>query len=189
MTGQGTRGFVAVVLLVACLAGTAIAQLRDVMPQSVQIEDADTLLIEVEGSQYRIQLSGIDAPENTVNPKLQRDLQRTGLDSDALLSLGRAADEGLRRLLDEFAPYRLRFDPQQHDRYGRTPGDLVDAQGRLLSHRLVEAGYAVPVAARGAADAPLADIARAARAAGRGLWGSHATSAAAWAGPGTAPAH
>ena len=60
----------------------------------MQIEDADTLLVEVAGVSYRVQLPDIDAPENTANPKLQRDIERTGLDAEALLALGRQADEG-----------------------------------------------------------------------------------------------
>ena len=114
------------------------------MPGACRIEDADTLLVEAAGVSYRVQLPDIDAPENTANPKLQRDIERTGLDAEALLSLGRRANEGLRDLLRDFAPYQLHFDPDSRDRYGRVPGELVNA-GPTTQSPPGRRGYAVPV--------------------------------------------
>jgi len=171
------------ILVLLAATGAACADPQRAVPESVQIEDADTLLIDVGGVAYRVQLPGVDAPENTMNPKLQRDIQRTGLDEEALLELGRAADEGLRGLLREFVPHTLDFDPLNQDKYGRVPGDLVDAEGRRLSVRLVESGYAVPLQAQDSATPSPLDAALArAQAERRGLWGSHAHSFARWAG-------
>lgn len=154
---------------------------QTVTPTQLEIEDADTLLVEVSGVSYRIQLVGIDAPENVTNPKLQRDVQRTGLTAEALLPLGLAANEGLRELLNEFRPYQLVFDPQAKDRYGRTPGDLVDQQGEPLSLRLVHEGYAIPVGEM-AQDEAMSKAATAAREHSRGLWHSHPMAVNSWAG-------
>ncbi|MCP5430278.1 MAG: hypothetical protein H6962_08775 [Chromatiaceae bacterium] len=74
-------------LLLACSSALNAAP-QQVVPESVQIEDADTLVVEVAGVSYRIQLPDIDAPENTMNQKLQRDIERTGLGAEALLALG-----------------------------------------------------------------------------------------------------
>jgi len=175
-------------VLLLALAGMAWAEPQQVVAASVQLEDADTLLVDAAGGSYRIQLPGVDAPESTMNPKLQRDIQRTGLDAETLLGLGRAADEGLRGLLDEFTPYVLEFDPDRRDKYGRVPGDLIDAEGRRLSVRLVESGYAIPMPTTPSAQ-PLPLDAALAGAMGerRGLWGSHADVFAAWARPANTP--
>lgn len=170
-------------VLLVCSAALC-AQGQRAAPERVEIEDADTLLVEVGGVAYRIQLPGIDAPESTLNPKLQRDIERTGLEAGVLLELGRRADEGLRGLLSGFAPYALAFDPDGRDRYGRVPGDLFGAGDRRLSVRLVEAGYAIPVSTADPAQQAALDAAlSAARAAQRGLWGSHAGAFSAWAQP------
>jgi len=153
-----------------------------VTPEQVNIEDADTLLVEIAGTPYRIQLPGIDAPESSMNPKLQRDMQRTGMHADTLLPLGRSALNRVQELLPEFRPYRLLFDPRKKDRYGRTPGDLLDADGAPLSERLVREGFAIP-AGPAASDRPaLREAAASARRDARGLWHSHPEATRAWAG-------
>lgn len=163
-------------------SGTLVAAPHWATPEALTIEDADTVLAEVAGVTHRVQLADIDAPENTSNPKLERDIARTGLDAGTLLGLGQRADDGLRRLLDTEPRHRLHFDPDARDRYGRVPGDLADARGRRVSERLVEAGYAIPLPTASADRA--ADLAAAlqrARTARNGLWGSDAATFAAWA--------
>ena len=168
--------------ILTLLSGGPLAEPQIAEPLAVQIEDADTLVVELGGERYRVQLPDIDAPESTPNPKLLRDAERTGLPADALLELGRAADAGMQNLLGELAPYVLHFDPQARDRYGRVPGDLHDASGRRLSNLLVERGYAVPLPGQsGERGAELAAALAAARGGRRGLWGSQAAAFAAWA--------
>lgn len=170
-------------LLLTSLAGALVAAPRQVETTGVEIEDADTLLVEVDGVSYRIQLPGIDAPESSVNPKLQRDVQRTGLDAEVLLALGRAADAGLQGLLETSGPFVLSFDPDNRDRYGRVPGELLDTGGRALSLRLVETGYAIPAGDAQGRAAELDAALAAAKSGGRGLWGLDPETFAAWAGP------
>lgn len=171
-----------ILLIAAACSMAALAQAQQREPTALEVEDADTLRVEVDGASYRIQLPGIDAPESVPNPKLLRDVERTGRDAEALLALGREADQALRDLLPGFAPYQLHFDPEVRDKYGRTPGDLRDSQGRWLSVSLVEGGHAIP---RGKADVRrqiLLEQARAlAQSEGRGLWGSSADDFSAWA--------
>ena len=174
---------VALLLGLGLLQGVALAQDAFVSPQSVAVEDADTRLVELDGRTYRVQLVDIDAPESVPNPKLQRDVQRTGLDSASLLALGRAADAALTALLVEFRPYRLSFRSETPDRYGRVPGDLHAADGRALSIELVARGYAIPLPGRAEPVASLLDRAlQTARLDGRGLWGAEAQAFADWAG-------
>lgn len=174
------RTFTALLML---LSGALPADEEVATLPVLEIEDADTLLVKLKGETYRVQLPDIDAPESTPNPKLQRDLERTGLAADALLALGQAADAGLRDLLREFQPYAVHLNPQSPDRYGRVPGDLRDGSGRALSTRLVEQGYAVPLPGlSGPRAEDLAAALSAARGAGLGLWGSHPDAFGAWAG-------
>ena len=168
--------------LMLVLSASAAAELLPIELQHLQIEDADTLQVEIDGSPQRIQLMGVDAPEAVMNPKLQRDIARTGLTQDQLLPLGHAANEGLSRLLKEFAPYRLKADLGVKDKYGRVPGDLHGAAGQHLSIRLVEQGYALPLPVLQGERAKLleaaAELARSER---RGLWASHSDTFSAWA--------
>jgi len=161
------------------------AGMQQVVPDRVEVEDADTLRVEVGGTAYRIQLPGVDAPESVPNPKLLRDVERTGLDADTLLGLGRQADRGLRDLLAGFAPFSLNFDPEERDKYGRVPGDLVRSDGQRMSVRLVETGFAMPLsrAPDPALHAELEAAMVMAREQRRGLWGSHPNTFTAWAQP------
>lgn len=169
--------------LMLALSAQAVAELLSIGPQQLQVEDADTLVVEIDGSPQRIQLTGIDAPEAVMNPKLQRDVARTGLTETELLPLGRAANEGLSRLLKEFAPYRLKSDSTIKDKYGRVPGDLHGAAGQYLSNRLVEEGYALPLPTlQGERAKSLKAAAESARNERRGLWATHPDTFAAWAG-------
>ena len=108
-----------------------------VPPGGLHVEDGDTLLIVINGEQQRVQLAGIDAPEDTDNPKLQRDLQRTGLEREQLLALGQLSREYLRRLTKIGAPYTLHYQPDQRDRYGRLSAEVRDDRGRSLAETLV----------------------------------------------------
>ena len=180
------NGF-AIGLAVALLCTGLHAEIQRVAPDIVGVEDADTLQVEVGGVSYRIQLPGVDAPESVPNPKLLRDVERTGMDADSLLALGRAADRGLHEQLTGFLPYSLRFDPEQHDKYGRVPGELHRADGQRLSVSLVEAGYAIPLPGLDPAQqAELVAAMAGARDERRGLWGSHPDAFAAWARPAAA---
>ena len=84
---------------------------HQVPPGGLHVEDGDTVLIVIEGEEQRVQLTGIDAPEDTDNPKLQRDMQRTGLERERLLVLGQLSREYLRRLTKIGAPYTLHYQP------------------------------------------------------------------------------
>lgn len=175
----------AVGLAVVLASAGLQAEMQLVSPDLVAVEDADTLQVRVDSISYRIQLPGVDAPESVPNPKLLRDTERTGLDADTLLELGRRADQGLREQLSEFLPYRLSLDPEKRDKYGRVPGELINAAGQRLSVRMVAAGYAIPLR-RGldpAQEAELDEAMAGARDERRGLWGSHPDIFTAWAQP------
>ncbi len=146
---------------------------------SLRIEDGDTLLIEIHGEQKRVQLAGIDAPEDTDNPKLRHDLARTGLKRERLLELGLMSTRYLRRLTKIGPPHTLHYDPQRLDRYGRLSGGLHDSTGRSLAETLVASGYAI--ASRTSTD-HLRTLQTEAQQAQRGLWGQEPVTTRLWAG-------
>ncbi|MCP4076944.1 MAG: hypothetical protein GY744_12270 [Gammaproteobacteria bacterium] len=114
------------------------------LPQKdIQVEDGDTLIVNIKGKTQRIQLTGIDAPEDIENPKLKVDLSRTKLEQDKLLALGKVATEQLRFLITTHAPFILHFNPNKRDRYGRIPGDIVNAAGQSISALMINNGYAI----------------------------------------------
>ncbi len=151
----------------------------------LSIEDGDTLLVEMDGRAQRLQLLGIDAPEDVANPKLHRDQQRTGLDADTLLALGRAATRHLESLIAPGQMVKLQGDLRKRDKYGRIPAIAYDQNGRALNDAMVADGYAV-VLGRYPLDAETRDSLRRhekrAIAEGRGLWGTYPAATIAWSG-------
>jgi len=151
----------------------------------IEVEDGDTLLMEIDGAPVRIQLAAIDAPEAVPNPKLQRDLQRTRLPQGKLVALGRAATAHLGSMVKQGDRLVLRGDLRRRDKYGRVAVEVFDAAGRSLNEAMVADGFA-RLLARAPAETPLRSRLKAAQqramAAGRGLWGESGDEMRAWAG-------
>jgi len=169
--------------LLAVSINMASAEERLLPMGSMQVEDGDTVLIELDGDELRIQLEGIDAPENEDNPKLQRDMERTGLAQAKLLSLGRMAKEYLRRVIEVGKPHTLHYEPNKRDRYGRIPGEVKDTTGRSISAQVIKGGYAI-ASARSAPERAneYKALQTEAMNASQGLWQLEAEAARLWAG-------
>ena len=111
----------------------------------VKVEDADTLVVKLDGREDRIQLLGMDAPEDTQNPKLKVDMARTGLTAGELLPLGHEATEYLRALVKPGDMLLLSGDLKKRDRYGRIGAEVTMTNGLSINTTLVAAGYARPL--------------------------------------------
>jgi micrococcal nuclease len=149
------------------------------------IEDGDTLVVEMDGQPERVQLMGIDAPENTNTPKLQRDVQRTGLGESQLLEIGNAAAAHLQSLVKPGDHIRIDDARLRRDKYGRYTVIAYAAENRSLNQAMVEDGYAVvlgryPLPAL--LKAGFEEAESSARKNGHGLWGSYPETARAWGG-------
>ena len=172
-------------ITLGCLFGLEAALSAEHGYRVLSIEDGDTLLVEMDGRAQRLQLLGIDAPEDVVNPKLHRDQQRTGLDADTLLALGQAATRYLESLVPQGQTLMLEGDLGKRDKYGRVPVIASNPDGRVLNEAMVKDGYAVVLDRYPPDDQFRGRLRRheeAAVAQGRGLWGTHRAAALAWSG-------
>jgi len=173
------RRYSGVVLGLLLMSAPAGAEEYLVPPGGLHVEDGDTLLIVIGGAEQRVQLAGIDAPEDSDNPKLQSDLARTGLERERLLALGQLSSEYLRRLTKIGVPYTLHYEPQRLDRYGRLSGELRDSQGHSLAETVVSGGYAA--ASRDGTE-QLKQLQAEAQRKQQGLWGLEPEATSLWAG-------
>ena len=146
---------------------------------AIQVEDGDTLHVSIGNGVSRIQLSGIDAPEDTENPKFAVDLKRTGLTHETLMSLGVIATGHLKKQIADDQEYELRYDADHPDKYGRLPGELFTQAGASINDRMVADGYAIALKGGPAALQSLQQQAEAAR---KGLWGLLEKPTRLWAG-------
>ena len=156
---------------------TALAGASTPSFRVLEVEDGDTLLVEMNGKHKRIQLLGIDAPENSDNPKLALDIKRTGLDKDKLLQLGIAAADHLKKLAPVGSNVGIRGDLSRTDRYGRISAVVINASGRSLAEAMVQDGYAIPLEQWTGNDEAymrrLDRLERLSRKSQNGLWGKH----------------
>ena len=149
------------------------------------VEDGDTLVLRIGGKSERVQLFGIDAPESVQNPKLKRDMARTGLDATTLLAIGQKATRHLQGLIRVGDAVRLEGDLGRRDKYGRISVIVIDPDGAPLNDAMVAQGYAVVLNRYPLAEPLKSRLLGAQTEAIRthqGLWGSDREVALAWAG-------
>ena len=173
-----------VLLLILVTPVSSFAEQRLLPLKDIQVEDGDTLIVIIDDKTQRVQLTGIDAPEDIDNPKLQADLSRTKLEKDRLLSLGKVATEQLRFLIKSEAPFILHFNPHKRDRYGRLPGDIVNSTGQSISALMIHNGYAVATTRSTKPELVkrLKPLQHKAQQDGKGLWGLYKEASRLWAG-------
>jgi len=167
--------------LLALLLAAANAAAATLEAPLIDVEDGDTLLVMLEGKPTRIQLAGIDAPEESPNPKFNLDRKRTGLPTETLLDLGRRATLHLRELAPPGTALVLTGDPRARDRYGRIVMEVKRGDGLSLNAAMVRDGFARALHAP--AYLPLQ---KEAMKAGKGIWGAAPEAARKWAGSGAA---
>jgi len=109
----------------------------------ISVEDGDTLVIEYKGKNQRVQLIGINAPENTQNPKLNIDSKTKNIDKADLLEMGRLATEHLKTLIKSGQRVTLQGNLSQKDKYNRLPAIVMTENNESLNKRMVEDGYAL----------------------------------------------
>ena len=116
-----------------------LAETLAVSGDAIQVEDGDTLLITFPDGVRRVQLSGIDAPEDKENPKFAVDLKRTALAKDTLLELGATATG---HLATEGATIPTR--PPSHTRRAARSRKYLDTSSWAAPERASECGKSTP---------------------------------------------
>ncbi len=172
------------IILVFGISFHGLAEQRQLAITNTQVEDGDTVKVAIDGEIKRIQLNGIDAPEDIDNPKFQADLSRTQLEREQLLQLGKTATQYLSVLLKTNPPNTLKYDAEKKDRYGRNPGDIIDSEGQSIAQLMVENGYAItsPHSTQLESTEKLKGLQQQAIDKGRGLWGHYPKASRRWAG-------
>jgi len=169
--------------LVLTMGGQALAESHSVT--LIQVEDGDTLIVKIDGQRQRIQLIGIDAPEDTDNAKLKVDSHRTSITAATLQKIGGVATDYLQTLVKPGDILTLRGDLTKRDKYGRIPGNIINSSGKSLSEAMVTNGYALTLSAYPVEEklkSALLEQQATAITAKRGLWGSHSDIVRAWSG-------
>ena len=111
--------------------------------QVESVEDGDTLVIQYKGKSQRVQLIGIDAPENTQNPKLNLDSKRKEIKKLDLLEIGKLATDHLKTLVIAGQKVSLEGNLTQKDKYNRLPAVVINKKGESLNQKMVNDGYAL----------------------------------------------
>jgi len=109
----------------------------------VRVIDGDTFTCTLKsGEEIKVRLLGVDTPESRVNPKLERDVQKSGLQREEILHMGKIAAEFTKKLLPEGEIVYLEQDVQKTDKYGRVLAYVWLKDGRMLNEVLVREGMA-----------------------------------------------
>jgi len=157
----------ALIVLTVSVAVAGCEQLAATTTQSsarpqvrvVRVVDGDTIIVRLAGKGERVRYIGMDTPES-VKP------------NSPVECFGKAASAENERLVGG-RTVRLEFDVERRDRYGRLLAYIRLADGSMVNELLLRRGYAmtltIPPNVRYAERFVKAQ--RAARAAGRGLWG------------------
>jgi micrococcal nuclease len=127
----------------------------------IDVADGDTIVVRVAGQRETVRLIGIDTPE-TKDP------------DEPVQCFGPEATEATEALLPRDTPVRLERDAEPRDQYGRLLAYVYRTDGTFVNLALAERGLAdvLSIAPNTAHAGELRAAVDAARAAGRGLWGT-----------------
>lgn len=149
-----TAGFLALVVLASC--GT---QPGDGNATVVRVVDGDTLIVEMDGSEERVRLIGVDTPE-TVHPTMPVEC------------FGPEASARLEEMAPPGSSLRLERDEELRDHFGRILAYAHTPDGTFVNRELVAEGYgeAMEIPPNTALTPLMRDAELEARSEGAGLW-------------------
>jgi micrococcal nuclease len=127
--------------------------------QVLRVVDGDTIRVRLDGHTERVRYIGVDTPESVKPGTPVQCFAKRAAAANAALVAGRSV--------------RLVGDVEQRDRYGRLLAYVYrEPDGAFVNAQLVRDGYArtLTIAPNVAHARQFAQLARTARASGRGLW-------------------
>jgi len=158
--------------------GTEKASTTSALTYTVKsVEDGDTIVVDYKGKEQRVQLIGINAPENTQNPKLNLDSKQKNIEESDLLKMGKLATDHLKELIKPGDKVSLLGNLTQKDKYNRLPAIVINEKNDSLNQLMVKNGYALLLTRFPLNDALKTSLDTAqtqAQEEKTGLWGSHA---------------
>ncbi|WP_333784251.1 thermonuclease family protein [Thermocrinis sp.] len=109
----------------------------------VRVIDGDTFTCTLKnGEEIKVRMIGVDTPETRESPKLEKDVDRTGLSREEIIKMGEEAKEYTKKLLPKGEVVYLEQDVQPTDRYGRVLAYVWLKDGRMINELLVMEGMA-----------------------------------------------
>ncbi|WP_448587820.1 thermonuclease family protein [Thermocrinis sp.] len=109
----------------------------------IKVIDGDTFTCSLRnGEEIKVRMIGVDTPESRESSKLQRDVEKTGLSREEIISMGKEATEFTKRMLPKGEVVYLEQDVQPTDRYGRVLAYVWLKDGRMLNEVLIREGMA-----------------------------------------------
>jgi Micrococcal nuclease (thermonuclease) homologs len=92
-----------ILFIVSCGKSAPISAEKKGTPcKVVRVIDGDTFTCTLKnGEEIKVRLIGVDTPESRVNPKLEKDVQKSGLQREEILHMGKIAAESTKQLLPE----------------------------------------------------------------------------------------
>ncbi len=178
-------------VLIFCLNGDLISAQPDNEFIITSIVDGDTLLAHKindtssSADPIKIQLLGIDAPEDSNNPKLQYDMKRTQLTAEELQVLGHTATAFLKEKISNGSRIIVKADLNKRDRYGRLPALVFpfNTPSISLNEHMISNGFAIKVSIDSldkSLEQKLNLLQKLAVEQKTGLWGDYPTAAQLW---------
>jgi micrococcal nuclease len=130
------------VLCLGLLLATANAHAAGVEATVVLVNDADTITVELKGTEELVRLIGVDAPEMSYSKALKRRAKRGRRSASEEAAAGAVALGAVQGLLRPGEQVRLVWGETRRDRYGRLLAYVYLPDGRMLNGWLISAGYA-----------------------------------------------
>jgi micrococcal nuclease len=121
----------------------SLASPERVRAQEVEfVFDGDSFRADMGVLTQSVRMVGIECPEGTASSKARREAKRLGMSMSEYLKYGDQAAALTRKLLPKNGKFRIEYDVEKRDKYGRLLGYVFVPDGRMVNEELVKAGLA-----------------------------------------------
>jgi micrococcal nuclease len=132
-------------LLFATVFSLGLAMTAPSITEAQEVEfvyDGDSFRADMGVLTQSVRMVGIECPEGTASAKARREARRLGLSMKQYLAIGDNASKFTRSMLPKGSKFRIEYDVEKRDKYGRLLGYVFLPNGKMLNEELVRAGYA-----------------------------------------------
>lgn len=113
--------------------------------QVLRVIDGDTIVVNINGTEEKVRLIGVDTPESRLNSRAYLQEKKLGKDAEVIVELGKKAKEFSSSILQTTQKVFLEFDVQQRDKYGRLLAYVYLPDGKMLNKEIICNGYGMPL--------------------------------------------